>query len=232
LDKRVFGNFLKQPYVKHHLKMLLGSKMRKDIHQNLQIHDAVCWSDYSKELEVCGQEQCKTSAFGASNVTIQLIGQVYELLMLPPSCPTNLSFIQESLTFSKPNLDGGSNIQCYEIHIRDMPSETWYFYRKVDVRYLSQEPDIPTNIFGRLSGVFQVRIHARNLCGLGEGSELSVEVGGDLPFMPKERDEISAETFLQKYNTFLAEFFFCSDHNDSPKVSVHIYLTQYSCLCP
>ena len=84
----------------------------------------------------------------------------------------------------------------------------------------------------RLSGVFQVRIHARNLCGLGEGSELSVEVGGDLPFMPKERDEISAETFLQKYATFLAEFFFCSDHNDSPKVSVHIYLTQYSCLCP
>ena len=71
------------------------------------------------------------------------------------------------------------------------------------------------------------------MCGLGEGSELSVEVGGDLPFMPnKERDEISAETFLQKYATFLTEFFFCSDHNDSPKVSVHILLNSILMLMP
>ena len=41
-----------QPYVRHKLKMLLASKMRQEIHENLSVHDVVAYSDYSKELEI------------------------------------------------------------------------------------------------------------------------------------------------------------------------------------
>ena len=219
LNSRVFGHYHKQPYVQHRLKMLLGSKMRQDIHQNIDIYDAVCWSDYSKELEVNSQEQCKSSAFGASNVTIQLIGQVYELVMLPPSCPTNVKYSVEdrALSFAKPCLDGGSNIQNYEVHIKQDYSNEWFLFKVIKVQYLSQEATIDKDFFGRLSGKFNVRIHARNLCGLGAGYELNIELDGDLPLIPEDMEEISENSFVQKYATFLVEFFFFSDHNDAPK---------------
>ena len=143
LDQRVFGKYHQQPFIMHKLKMLLGSKMRKDIHQNLTSTDAVCYTDYSKEFEALDNEQCKSSAFGASNVTIQLIGQIFELKVLPPSPPTLLAFnfVDQVLTFSKPDEDGGSNIQCYEIHLEtEAESDSWFFLRSVGVKKLSQEP--------------------------------------------------------------------------------------------
>ena len=75
LDSRVFGQYHQQPYILHHFKMLLGGKMRKDVHANLLVNDAACYTDYSKEIEIVPQEQVKSAAFGASNLTIQLIGQ-------------------------------------------------------------------------------------------------------------------------------------------------------------
>ena len=220
LNDRVFGKKHIQPFVQHRLKMLLGHKMRKDIHENLEVTDAVCWTDYSKELEVQDQESCKSSAFGASNISIQLIGQVYEMRVLPPSSPTLLCYnvTYNSLTFSKPNLDGGSNIQSYEIHLQPENTDIWYLYKTVNVRNLSQEPEIPSNLFGRLSGVLNVRVFARNLSGLGLSSEISVRLQGDLPFLPDSQAEISSDRFALKYATFYAEFFFFSDHNDAPKV--------------
>ena len=221
LDQRMFGKVHQQPYVQHRLKMLLGSKMRKDIHQNLGVTDAACWTDYSKELDVAEQEQCKSGAFGASNVTIQLVGQVFELRVLPPSSPNWLCFDQEkkSITFSKPELDGGSNIQSYEIHLKLVAEDTWFLFKTVKVKNLSQDPDIPPDLFGRLSGVFQLRVYARNLCGLGGFSDILVEVDGDLPFRPQEYSEVLEDSFSLKYCTFYAEYFFFSDHNDAPKVN-------------
>ena len=32
--------------------MLLASKMRYEVHHNLSVHDAVVYSDFSKELEI------------------------------------------------------------------------------------------------------------------------------------------------------------------------------------
>ena len=188
LDKRVFGNFHQQPFIQHHFKKLLGSKMRSDVHENLETTDAACWTDYSKEIEINEQESCKSAAFGASNVTIQLIGQVYELRVLPSSSPNLLSFLpgENSLKFSKSNIDGGSNLQLYEIHFQPLNEETWYFFKSVSVKYLSQEPQIPPNIFGRLGGGFIVSVFARNLCGLGDYSEVEVELQGDLPFLAQE----------------------------------------------
>ena len=129
--------------------------MRSDVHENLETTDAACWTDYSKEIEINEQESCKSAAFGASNVTIQLIGQVYELRVLPSSSPNLLSFLpgENSLKFSKSNIDGGSNLQLYEIHFQPLNEETWYFFKSVSVKYLSQEPQIPPNIFGRLGAV-------------------------------------------------------------------------------
>ena len=77
LDTRVFGKYHLQPYIVHSLKMLFGNKMRKDVHNNLIETDAVCYTDYSKEIEILHQEQVKSAAFGASNLTVQLIGQIF-----------------------------------------------------------------------------------------------------------------------------------------------------------
>ena len=52
LDSRVFGQYHQQPYILHHFKMLLGGKMRKDVHANLLVNDAACYTDYSKEIEI------------------------------------------------------------------------------------------------------------------------------------------------------------------------------------
>ena len=219
LDRRVFGTFHQQPFIQHRFKMLLGSKMRNDVHENLEITDAACWTDYSKEIEINEQESCKSAAFGASNVTIQLIGQVYELRVLPPSNPSLLCFLPDknSLTFSKPDLDGGSNIQLYEIHLQPVNVETWYFFKSVGVKYLSQEPQIPDNLFGRIRGVFKLRVFARNLCGIGDYSEIELELQGDLTFLTEEHAEVNLVS--PKYCTFYAEYFFMSDHNDAGKVS-------------
>ena len=221
LNRRVFGDFHKQPYVQHRLKMLLANKMREDIHQNLGVTDAACWTDFSKELEVHEQEECKSSAFGASNTTIQLVGQVYEIRVVPPTSPTYLDFNQteKCLTFAKPANDGGSNIQSYEIHIKPDNGSTWFHFQSVRVRKLSQDPELPV-LFGRLGGVYQVRVLARNLCGLGASIETTVKLDGDLPFQPQDHSEILSGSFDQKYCTFFAEYFFCSDHNDAPKVNI------------
>ena len=220
LNKRVFGNFHKQPYVLHRLKMLLGNKLREDVHQNLDLTDVACWTDFSKELEIQEQEECKSGAFGASNTTIQLVGQVYELRVVPPSSPTLVSFNhdEKSITFSKPVLDGGSNVQSYEVHMKPQNDLTWNHFQSVKVRNLSQEPETPV-LFGRLSGVFHVRVFARNLCGLGSFTQITLELDGDLPFLYQDYSEVLVSDLNQKYCTFFAEFFFFSDHNDAPKVS-------------
>ena len=69
LNDRMFGKIHRQPYVLHRFKMLLASKMRQEIHQNLTEKDAICYTDYSKELELTDQEQCKSELYGASNIT-------------------------------------------------------------------------------------------------------------------------------------------------------------------
>ena len=150
-----------------------------------------------------------------------MVGQVWELTVSPPSSPTLAHFnaAEANLTFSKPELDGGSNIQCYEAHIKPQNDEIWYHFQSVNVKYLSQEPVSPVT-FGRLSGVFLLRVFARNFCGLGAFTETTVNLQGDLPFQKEDYSEVFTNSFKQNYCTFLAEFFFLSDHNDMPKVNL------------
>ena len=225
LDKRLFGKYHKQPYILHRLKMLLGNKMRKDVHQNILSTDVVCYTDYSKELEVLDQEQCKSSAFGSSNVTIQLIGQIMELKVVAPSPPTLVAFdcTKQQLTFSKPAQDGGSNIQSYEVHLKSENDDQWYLFKTVNAKMLSQEPDIPDSIFGRLSGNFSIRILARNLCCLSLPAEIAVVLTGDLPFSPQTEHEMTAGHFEENHATFYREYYFFSDHGDAPKVNFEYY---------
>ena len=220
LDSRVFGNFHKQPYIQHRLKMLLGTRMRQDVHNNLGVRDLACYTDYSKEYEALDQERCKSSAFGAGNVTIQLIGQIFEMKVLPPSQPTSVSFddVKQRLSFSSPDYDGGSRIQFFEIHIKSEFSSTWQMLSRIEVLKLSPEPDIPSNIFGRLGGRFMVRIFARSLIGLGAFAEIDLLLGGDLPLMGHTEGEISASHYELSHATFYVEHFFFSDHYDAPKV--------------
>ena len=194
--------------------------MRKDVHQNLLSTETNCWTDFSKEIEVLDQEQCKSSAFGASNKTIQLIGQIFELKVLPSSAPTLLSFDQTNqiLSFSKPYQDGGSNIQDYKLHIKSTDEECWFLHSTVKVKYLSQEPDVPNNLFGRLLGSYQIIIFACNLSGLGLPAEMSVMLTGDLPYFPPVDRDVTDSDFDLHHSTFFVEYFFFSDHNDAPKV--------------
>jgi hypothetical protein len=155
--------------------------------------------------------------FGASNLTKQLIGQVYELKVLKPGLPVRLQFDQvtQTLSFEKPQDDGGSRIQHYEVHIRE--SDTWYILLTIGVKYLSSDPNIPEKIFGRLSGQFCVRVYSCNLSGVGDFSEIAVNLIGDIPFHPKLEHEIPEHHFVNKHLTWLAEYFFLSDHGDVPK---------------
>ena len=112
LNARLFGKIHKQPYVQHKFKMLLATKLRQEIHENLSESDIICYTDYSKELECGSQEQIKSGMYGASNVTKQLIGQIFELRVILPSAPISVSFdiVSQTITFEKPLLDGGSRI--------------------------------------------------------------------------------------------------------------------------
>ena len=215
----MFGTIHRQPYVLHRFKMLLASKMRKEIHENLSEHDVICYTDYSKELELFDQEQCKSEMYGASQMTKQLIGQVLEMTVKPPSAPLSLSYdpTNHNISFEKPSLDGGSRIQCFEVHIKPDGCNTWYLFKQIEVKYLSSDPVIPDNLFGRLGGTFHLRVYSKNLSGLGAASDLTVDLGGDLPFRPKLENELTANHFEEKYVTFLVEYFFFSDHSDAPK---------------
>ena len=218
LRERMFGTKIhRQPYIMHRLKMLLASKMRKEIHQNITETDIVAYSDFSKELELTGQEQCKSELYGASHQTIQLVGQVYELRVLPPGPPLNLVFHQtdQKLSFEAPKMNGGSRIQLYEVHV--MYESIWYHLLSVDVKYLSHDPSIPVNMFGRLGGLYNVRVYSRNLSCVGEFAEIVVELSGDLPFCPKLKHHIPPDHYDRKNLTCLSEYFYFSDHSDAPK---------------
>ena len=72
----------------------------------------------------------------------------------------------------------------------------WVYLAKIEVKYLSSEPELPVDIFGDLSGTFEnslhyqintnvlfsgvilVRVIARNLSGLGETAEVLISLHG------------------------------------------------------
>ena len=222
LDSRMFGKFHQQPCIQHMLKILLASKMRQDIHKNLRVCDLACYTDYSKEMEVVDQEQVKSSAFGASNITIQLIGQVYEMKAVKSSPPKCLSFNEnlQKLSFSSPEQDGGSHIQLYEIHIKPEANDNsaWQLLAEVKVGKFSDQPELPADLFGRLGGKFQLKIFPRSLVGLGACGEISVFLTGDLPLREDSEMEILSERFELTHLTFYVEYYFFSDHYDAPKV--------------
>ena len=137
--------------------------------------------------------------------------------VLVPSAPLRLLWDPNTnqLSFEPPEQDGGSRIQLYEVHV--MHQGTWYLLVCIEVKYLSSVPVIPENIFGRLSGQYCLRVYSRNLAGVGDYSETLVNLTGDIPFHPKSVNELSEDHFVQKNRTWLAEFFFISDHGDAPK---------------
>ena len=63
--------------------------------------------------------------------------------------------------------------------MKDDISGDWVLLFTIPVKALSADPDIPTNnALINLSGVFCIRVAARNLAGLGTATELEVVVNG------------------------------------------------------
>ena len=63
------------------------------------------------------QEEVKGLAFGGANPNFNLLGQVIEAVAKPPSAPTNVSIQNYNVNFAAPEMDGGTKISHYEIHI-------------------------------------------------------------------------------------------------------------------
>ena len=114
LNERVFVG-KRETFLMHQLKKLLSTEARKELRKNLPDHAAIVYSDYSKELALTTPENIKSAAFGASNCTIQLVPQVYEMTVLPPSAPQHLTH-NGSLSFCSPQYNGGSRISEYEVN--------------------------------------------------------------------------------------------------------------------
>ena len=148
------------------------------MHHNISETDLVSYSDFSKNLETPSQEQCKSEMYVASNQTIQLLGQVLELKVLPSGPPVKLEFdeVNQKFSFDEPLDNGGSRIQVYEIHISQ--SDCWFYLLSIKVMYLSSIPAIPEELFGRLGGQFKLRVYSRNLSGVGDYSEIIVNLAG------------------------------------------------------
>ena len=128
----------------------------------------------------------------------KFFGQVYEMLVMKSSPPRNLTVVEQVLTFSSPEYDGGSRIQNYEvstilppsnwckdlnfkliqIHICKEGCSDWFLWKKVPVKYLSPEPELEESLLGGLCGSFSVRVFGVNLAGLGEFCETFIQISG------------------------------------------------------
>ena len=72
-----------------------------------------------------------------------------------------------------------TSICIYQVHIQDSITDDWLLLLTIPVKPLSADPDIPEKILlGNLTGVFLIRVAARNLSGLGATSSLTVVVEG------------------------------------------------------
>ena len=120
--------------------------------------------------------------------------KVYEMTVLPPSQPQDVTF-RSNIAFCSPLYNGGSRISEYEaiktlqnlillvcnmqVHIKDEISGNWFLLETIQVKPLSAEPDIlADNVLKNLSGSFSIRVAARNVAGLGAISELHVVLEG------------------------------------------------------
>ena len=66
-----------------------------------------------------------------------------------------------------------------QVHLKDEISGDWVLLFTIPVKSLSADPDIPTNnTLINLSGVFCIRVAARNLAGLGATAQLEIVVNG------------------------------------------------------
>ena len=177
LGSKVFSG-KRETFLVHQLKKQLASNARQEMRKSLSDDHVIVYSDYSKELPLIVPEEIKSAAFGASNTTIQVIPQVYELAVVPPSAPQELMF-DESLSFSSPKYLGGSRISGYEVHIEDPDTGDWYLLECRSVQPLTPEPDLSSACqLSSLRGSFHIRVAARNLAGLGQTASLSIEAHG------------------------------------------------------
>ena len=125
-------------------------------------------------------EEIKSAAFGASNTTIQIVPQVYEMAVLPPSAPQQLLF-DGRLSFCKPEHLGGSRISAYEVHIEDPETGDWLMLQSIPVKHLVSDPDLSQMCqISKLRGAFHIRIAAKNRAGLGEVASLRLVAHGKL----------------------------------------------------
>ena len=71
------------------------------------------------------------------------------------------------------------HIKYLQVHLKDEISGDWVLLFTIPVKSLSAEPDIPANnTLITLSGVFSIRVAARNLAVLGAAAELEIVVNG------------------------------------------------------
>ena len=143
------------------------------------------------------------------------------MTVLRPSEPQNLAAKDETLSFSCPKFLGGSRIQFYEVHLKEVGSggeeDAWFLFKNLSVKYLSPEPVLEDKLLHGLHGSFRIRVFAVNLAGVGEFAELSVSLTGTSKFSPTSESEIGEDHFRLKLVTFWEEIIFVSNHGDTPK---------------
>ena len=188
----------KEPYLIHSMRKCLGVRQRHNLRRNIGDKDLIIYSDFSKELEIVQPEQLKSEAFGSSHKTFQVLPQVLELTALPPSSPRNLVIRDTNISFMIPEYLGGTRIQKYEIHVQPDTSDEWFFFCDIPPKPLSDEPDIPTNVFVTISGHLLVRVCAGTMAGIGSCSETSVVFSGSKQFEADKYKHIEENHFDRK----------------------------------
>jgi len=217
LENKIFGHNKHESYLQHVFKKELGTKGRSNLRKNIGDKDLIVYSDFSKELQLLQPESIKSEAFGASNKTFPLIPIVIEMTVLPAPAPENVQLKNTQLFFTAPSLLSGGRLQGYEVHLSSVKEIHWVCLAKINVKYLSSEPELPDNIFGDLCGDFFVRVVARNLAGLGETAEILVHLSGRAQFNPATFDSVEDESFNRQSVSFWQELLFLSDHGEIPK---------------
>ena len=159
-----------------------------------------------------------------------MLPQVLELTAVQPSPPRNLQVQNKNLTFLCPEYVGGTRLQGYEVHIQPDQSDEWYLFLRIPVNSLSSDPDIPENLFGCISGTFQVRVCAETLAGVGMGEEVVATFEGEQKFESFRYCALGQNHFSRRSVTFWEEHIVLFDHGDMPKTWQSVRASTKLCL--
>ena len=213
----------RENYLDHDLRKKMARFARENLKSNLKDNEAICNSDFSKELEIKQPEMTKDEAYGSSHHTIQVIPVVWEMTMFLPGPVEKLHVDCGHLWFDPPKDDGGGRIHHYEVHLCQYGSEDWRQFNNISVQHLSDRPIIPDDFLMKLTGQFSLRVAATNKAGRGTYSEVLTVLSHNQS-QPQVKviyteiptlNEVTEED--RTHFLFNEEHIFISDHGDAPK---------------